>query len=385
MKILFIQKVKALAGSEKYFLELIPALEKKGITIEFACIYNHFDKDKAGVFIDEYQKKGLKLHCLEVKSDRSILKALRFIHKIIKRNDFDLIHTHLIHADLWAALLKRMGNITCPIVSTKHGYDENYIANHGFDGFKVPKNLYYRLCRFSEKKIAASFAVSDGLRQLFINSGISKPGQIKTIYHGFDLPQLTQEPDAKFRLAPLQIIILGRIIPFKGHAMAIKALGNIKADIGDFNLVIVGHGDDDLIHQLKRDTKSMGMEDRVVFTGFQSNINDYLHNSDIILVPSIAEGFGLVFLEAMNAKLPAIGFDVPATNEIVVHQETGLLVRPYDIEQFGKAINTLAKDEHLRKAMGEAANNRLVSYFCLDRMVNETVNFYKEALADQHE
>jgi len=380
MKILFVQKVKALAGSEKYFLELVPALKNKGIEVEFVCIYNQIDLEKAQHFIKVYQDLNLKIHTFKVRSDRSILSILKFIRSIYKNGQFDMVHSHLIHADFWVTLLKRTGTISCPIVSTKHGYDEAFISDFGFDGHQVPKNFYYKLCRFSERKIDRSFAVSNGLKQLFIDSGISKIEKIKTIHHGFDLPEMQNDKNTTYRLADQQIIIIGRIIPFKGHHYALHALANIKPELNDFCLVILGHGDEALIKDLKHLVIKLKLENHVQFMGYKTNIYDYLANSDVMLVPSIAEGFGLVFLEAMQAELPIIGFDVPATNEIIQDQKTGLLVPPYDENKLGNAILELLQNESKRKKLSQQAKERLVSYFCLDRMVDETVAFYKQSL-----
>ncbi|MDX1348702.1 MAG: glycosyltransferase family 4 protein [Putridiphycobacter sp.] len=380
MKILFIQKVKALVGSEKYFLELIPALQKNGIAVTFACIYNSKDKDKTQLFIEQCKELDINIKYLEVSSDKSIIKTLKFLRQVFQNDHFDLVHSHLIHADLWATILKRFKIMTCPIVSTKHGYDENYIAKNGFEGSTVPKNLYYRLCQFSEKKIARSFAVSHGLRTLFVDSKICKAENIETIHHGFELPSVNSQLNSKFRASKNQLIIIGRVIPFKGHLHLIRALATVKQEFDDVSLVILGHGDKQHIKALKNEAKLLNVDDHIVFAGYQTNIYDYLVNSDIMIVPSIAEGFGLVFLEAMNAKLPIIGFDVPATNEIIENEKTGFLIPPYNESLLAEAICRLLKSPEERLQFGQNAKNKLDSYFCLSRMLDETICFYKKVL-----
>lgn len=380
MKILFVQKVKALVGSEKYFLELIPELEKRGVETEFVCIYNVGDKEKTLPFIAAYKKLNLKIHVLEVSSDKAIWSTLKFIKKVVKQNKFDLVHSHLIHADFWTSTLKRLGSIKCPIVSTKHGYDEMYISKHGFDGKKIVKNKYYKLCKFSEKKISNSFAVSNGLRELFIDSGICKSENIRTVHHGFDLPSTENKINHEFRYSPNQLVLLGRIIPFKGHMLALEALAEVRKTTPEFKLIIIGHGDEDLIDKLKRFIKENNLTENVEFLGYKSNVYDFLVNSEIMLVPSIAEGFGLVFLEAMNAGLPIIGFNVPATNEIVKQNETGILIDAYDTGQMAGSIINLINNKSIREKLSNGAKERLLSYFCLDRMVSETMQFYKDSL-----
>jgi glycosyltransferase involved in cell wall biosynthesis len=380
MKILFVQKVKALVGSEKYFLELIPELEKRGVETEFVCVFNSFDKEKASLFIESYRKLKLKIHVLEVSSDKSIVKTLKLVRKVVKNGNFDLVHSHLIHADLWMSILKRLGSVKSPIVSTKHGYDELFISKNGFDASKIKSNLYYKVCKFSEKKIKRSFAVSRGLRGLFVDSGICKAENIFTIHHGFDLPNINHHKNCEFRFSTNQIILLGRIIPFKGHKLAIESLIKVKQKKSDFKLLIIGHGDEDLIEDLKKMISDNDLNENVMFLGYKSNIYDYLNNSDVMLVPSIAEGFGLIFLEAMNAELPIIGFDVPATNEIIEHNVSGRIVPAYNTSIMANEIINLLENNDLNQKLSLGAKHKLLDYFCLDRMVSETINFYENAL-----
>jgi len=380
MKILFVQKVKALVGSEKYFLELIPALEKSGIQTEFICVYNRDDEERSMLFVHEYKRRGLKIHVLKVKSDKSIFATLRFIKRIVNSGNFDLIHTHLIHADFWLALLKKFKRINNTIVSTKHGYDESYISLHGFNAKHLKTNTYFRICKFSDKYITRSFAVSDGLRNFFIDAGITTADKISTIHHGFDLPELSSSFDTKYRLGEQQLLILGRVIPFKGHLLLIDALPVIKTHFPNFKLVIAGHGDENLIAELKQRISENDLMENVVFIGYQTNIYDHLQNSDLLVVPSIAEGFGLIFLEAMNAKTPIIGFDVPATNEIIVHDKTGILIPVFDSNQLGLEIVNLLKNKDKAGQFGEAGYQRLKTDFSLTRMVNASRTFYESSL-----
>lgn len=382
MKVLFVQKVKAIAGSEKYFFEIIPALIKQNLIVEFACVYKLTDKELTIPFIQELKRLNIKVHSIEITSDKSILKIIRSLNKVIRNGNFDLLHSHLIHADFWCTLLKRLGMFKNPIVSTKHGYDEMFIANHGFEGSKVKKNFYYWLCWFSEKKIKNSFAVSNGLKKLFVDAQICKPDQIRTIHHGFNLPKVKNKinKQSEYRYSNNQIVLLGRIIPFKGHVYALEALKVAKNKIGNIKLLIIGDGDVVLKEKLVRYVKENKLDENVEFLGFRTNIYDYLVNSDLMLVPSISEGFGLVFLEAMNAELPIVGFDVSATNEIIVDQISGVLIDPYNSNEMGIKLVELLNNKTEREKLSLEAKKRLLNYFSLERMIDETILFYKDSL-----
>ena len=100
--------------------------------------------------------------------------------------------------------------------------------------------------------------------------------------------------------------------------------------------------------------------------------------SDIKLVPSKAEGFGLVSLEAMNQKLAIVGFNVSATNEIVVHNKTGLLIEPFNAELFSSELISLLKNPTLYKQMGELGLERLSTNFSVAGMVENVIDFYRQ-------
>lgn len=380
MKILFVQKVKALVGSEKYFLEIIPALEEIGIKTEFACIYLEKDELKTLPFIKSYGKLGLKIHILKVKSDKAISKICGFINKTFKDGDFDLVHSHLIHADLWCAMLKAVGRITVPLVSTKHGYDETYTSTYGFSAKHLKLDLYYILCKYSERFINSSFAVSKGLMNFFIDGKISPKDKIRTIHHGFDLPEIKTKKNIAYRFSKQQLVILGRIIPFKGHHLLVEALRTVKRQFPLFKLLIIGHGDEEYISNLKIKISEYELSENIDFLGYKSNIYDYLINSDVMIVPSVSEGFGLVFLEALNAKIPLVGFNVPATNEIIVNNQTGILIPPFDCKKMGLSIIEVLENETNAKALTDAGYQRLKNHFSLKRMLEETIKFYEDAL-----
>ena len=102
--------------------------------------------------------------------------------------------------------------------------------------------------------------------------------------------------------------------------------------------------------------------------------------SDVALVPSISEGLGVVFLEAHAAGVPIVAFDVPASNEILRHGESGLLVPPYDIDAYARQIIGLLSDQALREHLRTGGAERLRSYFTRERMTRETISFYERAL-----
>ena len=184
MRILFVQKVKALAGSEKYFLHLLPALRERGVDVEFLCISNVAAFASVEPFVLALRERQIVVHWIERKHSLSVTLLLK-MRRVIRGARFDAVHSHLIHADFWCALLKAVFRMKFCLLSTKHGYDETYIGEHGFAVEHLQRNSYYRIVRWSEKYINRSFAVSAGLREFFIRALLTKASNVDVIHHGF--------------------------------------------------------------------------------------------------------------------------------------------------------------------------------------------------------
>lgn len=103
---------------------------------------------------------------------------------------------------------------------------------------------------------------------------------------------------------------------------------------------------------------------------------------DLLLMPSLWEGFGLVLLEAMAQGLPIVASRVSAIPEVVTDGETGLLVPPRDVDALAAALNTLLRDTDRRAAYGVAARNRLHTTFGAGRMADETLAVYQRAFVN---
>jgi glycosyltransferase involved in cell wall biosynthesis len=118
----------------------------------------------------------------------------------------------------------------------------------------------------------------------------------------------------------------------------------------------------------------------VVFTGFSTNIHNYLKCSDLEILPSSAEGFGIVILEAWHSEIPVIAFDVPAPNEIITDGEDGYLIPPFDKEILKEKIIYLLKNKDIAKNMGKAGKKKLETQYTMEIMLSKTIAMYKRVL-----
>src|SRR5690606_14892666 len=126
-------------------------------------------------------------------------------------------------------------------------------------------------------------------------------------------------------------------------------------------LIIAGEGP--LRPDLQTEAESLGLLDNIRFLGWCEDVPRLMGGLDMLLVPSLWEGFGLVILEAMSQCLPVVATSVSAIPEIVVPGETGLLVPARDTHALAEAMVTLLADRSLRRHMGLLAEDRLETHF----------------------
>lgn len=376
MKILFVQKEGGIFGAENYQLKIIPALMQQGYTIDFLRLYTRYQGGKGGRFIELLNSFGVKTYEINIGRWPKPWNLLH-IYKIVKSGNYDLIHTHLIHADFHLALVKLFFNRNLRMVSTKHGYDNAFTARHGFNAEKQGLTPYFVISKFSERWMNKSYTITHALHNFFIQTGLTNPQKMSMIHYGFDFndPDHTWA-DKTFKRFEKQLVIAGRLVRFKGHRFVIEALPEVVKKFPDAGLIIVGSGEMEL--ELRNLVDALKMADHVAFVGYSKEVPKWMYNSDIVLVPSVSEGFGVVLLEAFNCSKPVIAFNVPACNELMEDGKTGILIEPFRVEIMASNIIELLSQPNYALAIGRAANVKLKSHFNLNRMVQQTLQFYKQ-------
>lgn len=375
MKVLHVQKLGGMAGSERYLLEILPALRAAGVDARFAALVTAADRSRNDAMYRRLRAAEVPYYVLPLGRVPRASDVLG-LARLVRDEQFDVLHTHLVHADFVGALARPALPRRVARVSTKHGYEERFTNEHGFDPRRVPRNAYRTACWVAESQVTASYAISRGLRRLFVESGIARR-EMEVIHYGFDFAAAPMQPRAEHRLGAPQITMVGRLVGFKGHRHAVDAMVHVRRAHPSAKLVIVGSGP--LEDEIRASIAARGLSESVVMTGYRPDAAAFMAASDVVLVPSISEGLGVVFLEAFSAGTPVVAFDVPASNEILDHDETGLLVRPYDIDAYARAVSALLSDGALRERLAAGGAHRLRSYFTRERMTRETIAFYERA------
>jgi glycosyltransferase involved in cell wall biosynthesis len=169
----------------------------------------------------------------------------------------------------------------------------------------------------------------------------------------------------------------------KGHETFLQAAALIAARNPDVHFAIVGDTklDHEYREELKRLTTRLGLDHRVIFTGFRLDIPELLAALTIAVSPSLGlEGLSNSLLESMAAGLPVVATRVGGSPEIIEDGVSGLLVPPRDPEALASAISRLLHDKSMAKTLGQAARRRVFAQYSLARAVASTEQLYEELL-----
>jgi len=149
--------------------------------------------------------------------------------------------------------------------------------------------------------------------------------------------------------------------------------------VPDARLVILGQGE--LHESLEKQVHHHGLGKHVLLPGFRTDVLSLLKTADIFVMSSVMEGLGTSLLDAMACARPIVATDTGGIPEVVLHEETGLLVPPRDPDSLADALVTLLKDEPLAQAYGAAGYERVHDRFSVEHMVTRTVAVYEDMIA----
>jgi glycosyltransferase involved in cell wall biosynthesis len=366
VKVLHLHKLTGVSGSEGHLLALLPALRERGVDARFLGLdVPHTD---AGRFHERLDELGVPHRSVRCGLDVSPRLA-RDVIRAIRAEKPDLLHTHLVHADVYGAIASAATRT--PFVSTRHN-DDRYLLGP----FRYVDRAFAR----GAKRIVA---ISDAVRDFLAAAGHDS-GKLTTIRYGLDelpagpsspTPAQTGIPEA----APLALAV-GRLIEQKDHATLLRAFARVRDAHPDARLAILGGGP--LEEETRALAASLGVAEAVTLPG-RTEIRDWLERADVFVHTSRWEGFGIVLLEAMLAGLPIVATRVSAVPEVVSHGETGALVDAGDVEGVAGELSALLGDPELRERLGRAGRERARTEFSVARMAERTLGVYEDALGSR--
>jgi len=359
------------AGGVSVLIYNIAKVLKNSDKVNLEICYASFK----GIYGKEVEKMGIKVFDLKMKNGYDLFNALR-IFRILKNNDFDIIHLHYFTPLLRILVYLFSNKIT---VITEHGSIKSELLGKRWIIMKYIQKILKNTCD-------AYTAVSiDSKNDLIIN-GLSKPENTYMIYNGIDTELFkpdyskNEELRQKFSISNDTIVIgtVRGLIPKMGIDHLIYASEKIISRNKNVKFLIVGDGI--LRNELEQLCKELNVFEHFIFLGDRKDIPELLNIFDIFVMPSVWETFGIAAIEAMAVEKPVIGYAVGGLAEVIKNNESGVLIKERNFNELATEIEKLVNNEKIRIELGKKARQFVLNNFSINKTVDNFVNLYYSVL-----
>jgi glycosyltransferase involved in cell wall biosynthesis len=351
------------AGAERVQDLLAMRLGGFGFDVEFACL-------KPGVFAEQRMARRAKLHRAEMKS-RVDLRLCARLDALVQASGAKILHTHTPRTALLGAIVARRAGI--PMVHHVHS-PASADSEHGL------RNIRNGLVEgWSLRGARRLIAVSGSLEQNLFERGYGAD-RVRRVANGVPVGERTRR-----EFVPGETLWLGTVAlfrPRKGIEVLLEAMSRLCRDGIDVRLYAVGPFESPAYEQLVRQRATqLGLDSRVVWTGFRSDIAAEFRRMHVFVLPSLfGEGMPMVVLEAMAAGLPVVSTRVEGIPEVVRDGRDGIVTRAADASALSEAIARFANGAVSTSEMGDSGWYRQRERFSDMAMASSVANIYREVL-----
>jgi glycosyltransferase involved in cell wall biosynthesis len=367
MKILYVITGLGVGGAERQVLDLADRFARQGHEVMVAYITG-----EAKLVPTEPQ---VRIVGMEVdKTPAGLLKACRHLRRLVATFRPDVVHSHMVHANLLARIVRLASRIPV-LVCTAHSTNE---------GGRL-RMLAYRL---TDRLADFSSNVSAEAVEIFEQKGAAPRGRMRAIANGIDVDRY--RPDAAARQAVRDaaglgaddkvVLAVGRFAEAKDYPNLLHAFAALARGDATTRLWIAGGGD--LLPAMQTLAQGLGIAGRVNFLGLRSDIPALFNAADVYVLSSTYEGLPLVVGEAMATAKVVVATDCGGVREFL--GDCGFLVTPRDAQRLAGALrDALAMDPAQAAALGLRARQRVVSDYSLDKAVQTWTAIYRDPVGQR--
>lgn len=295
-------------------------------------------------------------------------QAYRELRELFRARSFDVVHTHSSKAGIVGRMAAWKERVPV-VVHTVHGQ-----AFHPYQA--AWRNWLYILAeRYAARRCHRIYAVAQAMIDQCVAAGVAPRDKYEVVYSGMDMDAFANaqpEPELRASLGiPPDALVVGkvaRLFELKGHEYLIQAAPAIVARFPNVRFLLVGDGN--LRGELEAEIARLGLQQHFVFAGLvpPADVCRYTALMDVLVHLSLREGLPRTVVQGLASGVPAIGFPLDGTPEVILDGETGLLCPTGDAVAVGEAVNALLGDSERRRAMGEAGRQLVLERFSWHRM-----------------
>lgn len=307
----------------------------------------------------------LRRVALPLRGELDILSAWR-LARLARQYNIDILHAHASHAHGIAVLAKSLGAPSRVVVSRRVNFMPR---SHPLNRWKYAR---------ADRILCVSAKVAETLGAFGLH-----PPQVRVVHSAVDVERAMMPPVSRASLgvpetAPL-LASAGSLVDHKDHANLLEATARVRALVPDVQVCIVGDGP--MRAQLEARRDRLGLASCVHFLGYRADAPAITRTADVYVSSSWSEGLGTSILEALAAGVPVVAAEAGGAREMVLPDATGYLTPVRDPEALAEAIVASLRDRDKARHMAEAGQQHALEKFSVARMVDQTLETYRELLA----
>jgi glycosyltransferase involved in cell wall biosynthesis len=300
------------------------------------------------------------------------MAILRLV-RLLRREKVSILHAHFFDPTFIGLIAARLTGTR--FVFTRHHSDHNS---------RLGKKWHTRIDAWCGSHADHVITVSNATRNIMIDNESVPADRITTVYNGMNpLREPTAESVARVRQElglgqePV-LLMLARLHEEKGHRFLFEAIPEIQSRVGAVTVLLGGEG----AHRadLEAKVRSQGIENVVRFLGRRSDVAELISLCSLLVLPSLAESFGFVLVEAMSLGKPIVASTTGGIPEVVAHDQTGLLVPLADSRALAESICRVLQSPERARELGEEGRKR-AARFSFDQMIRGYEGVYERVLS----
>lgn len=360
-------------GGERYLELLLDRLDPARFSPIVIC-------PEPGPFIEKMRAKGIKTHVVHLAPLFNPLALIR-LAAVLRREEVAILQTHGARANVYGRLAAWLAGVPC-VVATVHNSIRNYQI-----GF-IKRWVYGAMYRLMLPRTDRIICVSDALLRDILEECPNAAQLTTRVWNGIDPVVLTGfgnrdrvRKEWCVGHGPV-LLTVARLAEEKGHRFLIDALPGLLAEWPSLVCLFVGDGE--CRESLRDLAKKKGVESSCRFVGPRNDVIDWYAAADVMVLPSLSEGFPFAVLEALAMSCPVVATVVNGVPEIITEGKTGLLVPPGDARALEAALRNMLRDRARASRMAKAGQKEVFARFTAAKMAQDTVRVFEEAMPKLH-
>jgi glycosyltransferase involved in cell wall biosynthesis len=349
-------------GAERWILALAKHLDPQQVLCDLAVSSEPTNQDLE--LTRQYKQLNLKTHEIPMRG-KFDLSALSKLVKVLRDQEFDLIHTHGYKSDIIGLLAARKAGIPCVI--TPHGF-----STHMDLKLRIFSWLGGRALRRATRVVPLSTQLMKDCKELGVPDN-----KMLYIQNGVDLSEVeAQEKPTREANAPKRVGFVGQLISRKNVFDLLAVFDALHAKHPATRLVILGDGDQRA--ELEAHAQTLPSKDSIEFLGFRNDRLELLKSFDLFAMTSTLEGIPRCLMEATAAEIPVAAYNIAGIDQLITHESTGLLAPLGDKQQLLQHWETMLFETEKARELATAAKKFVYENYSAQRMATEYTDLFKE-------